>query len=137
MTHIDNSKIFHNGVYADVSVYVPKQTTYVPGTVLGRDSSGNLTAFSTDLNVAGDGDTAAFTSSPLYILAQTVTNEDTSNPATIDLVRVFDSGVVDKNGLVFVKEADATDKTVLDALKTNNFRLVNVEELTTPSSLGE
>lgn len=131
MTHIDNSKIFHNGVYADASVLVPQNTTYKIGTVLGRDSEGNLTAFSSDLN--GED----FVSSPLYILAQTLVNESTSASETFDLVRVFDSGVVDKNGLIFVKSADANDVKVLDAMKTNNFRLINVEEQTVRSNLAE
>lgn len=136
MTHIDNSKIFHNGVYADASVLVPASTTYKIGTVLGRNSDGKLTAFSSDLNVAASEGVEAFTSSPLYILAQTVTNE-TASPLTCDLVRVFDSGVVDKNGLIFVKSSDATNDEVLDALRVNNFRLVNVEELTNASALAE
>ena len=92
MTHIDNSRIFHNGVYADASVLVPKSTTYKVGTVLGRDADGNLTAFSSEIEG----------SSPLYILAQTLINESTSASETFDLVRVFDSGVVDKSGLIFV-----------------------------------
>lgn len=127
MTHIDNSRIFHNGVYADASVLVPKSTTYKVGTVLGRDADGNLTAFSSEIEG----------SSPLYILAQTLINESTSASETFDLVRVFDSGVVDKSGLIFVNSDDATDVKVLDAMKTNNFRLVNVEEQTAASSLGE
>ena len=131
MTHIDNSKIFHDGVYSDASIYVPADTTYKEGTVLGRNSSGKLTAFSSDLN--GEN----FASSPIYILAQTITNEDTSNATTIDLVRVLESGLVDKNGLIFVKAADASNVEYLDALHTNGFRLANVEEQTVPSSLAE
>lgn len=126
MTHIDNSKVFHDGVYADASVLVPANTTYKIGTVLGRNGDGALTAYSSD--VEG--------STPLYILAANVTN-DTSSPATIDCVRLFDSGVVDKNGLIFTKEGDGENVEVLDALKVNNFRLVNVEELTVPSGLAE
>lgn len=126
MTVIDNSKIFHNGVYSDASVLVPKETTFKAGTVLGRDADGNLTAFTSE--VEG--------SSPLYILAQTITNESTSASETIDLVRVFESGLVDKNGLIFINEEDAEDVSVLDALHTNGFRLRNVEEQTVRSSLG-
>lgn len=135
MTHIDNSKIFHDGVYADASILVPKGTTYKIGTVLGRDKDGNLTAFSTDNNVAASDSTPAFTTSPLYILAQNLTNESATADETFDLVKVFDSGVVDKAGLIFVKEADKTSVSVLDALKVNNFRLIGVEEQTVPSSL--
>lgn len=130
MTHIDNSKIFHNGVYSDATIYVPANTTYKAGTVLGRNSSGKLTAFSSDLN--GEN----FASSPLYILAQTISNED-SNAAEIELVRVFESGLVDKNGLIFIKAADASNVEYLDALHTNGFRLGNVEEQTVPSNLAE
>jgi len=130
MTRIDNSRIFYEGVYADASVLVPKSTTYKAGTVLGRNSDGNLTAFSTDNN------SDSFTTSPLYILAQTLTNESTTADETFDLVRVFDSGVVDASELIFIKEADATDVTVLDAMKTNNFRLINVEEQSVESSLS-
>lgn len=129
MTHTDNSKILHEGVYADVTLTVAANTTLKAGTVLGRNSTGKLVAFTTDNN------SDSFKTSPLYILAQTVINEETSE-ADFDLVRVFDSGVVDKAGLIFIKEADATDVTVLDELKVNNFRLVNVEEQTSVSSLG-
>lgn len=135
MTHIDNSKIFHEGVYADVTLTVAASTTLKVGTVLGRNSSGKLVAFSTDNNVAGTSTTEAFKTSPLYILAQNVVNESTSSE-DFDLVRVFDSGVVDKSGLIFIKKADASDVAVLDALKTNNFRLINVEEQAGVSSLG-
>lgn len=135
MTHIDNSKIFHEGVYADVTLTVAASTSLKVGTVLGRNSSGKLVPFSTDNNVAGTSTTEAFKTSPLYILAQNVTNESTS-AADFDLVKVFDSGVVDKNGLIFVKSDDASDVTVLDGLKTNNFRLINVEEQAGTSSLG-
>ena len=127
MTHIDNSKIFHDGFYSDADVLVPANTTFKVGTVLGRDANGNLTAFTSE--VEG--------SEPLYILAQTITNESTSASETIDLVRVFESGLVDKNGLIFVNENDASDSAVLDALHTNGFRLRNVEEQTVPSNLAE
>lgn len=131
MTHIDNSKIFHDAFYSDASVLVPKSTTYKVGTVLGRNSDGDLTAYSSDLN--GDN----FASSPLYILAQTITNESSSASETFDLVRVCESGLVDKSGLIFVKSADASDVKVLDALHTNSFRLRNVEEQTVVSTLAE
>lgn len=137
MTHIDNSKIFLNAMYSDASVFVPKETTYKAGTVLGRDKDGNLTAFSSDLNVEATQTTAAFTSSPLYILAQTITNDSTTTDETFDLVRVCEGGVVDKSGLIFVNEDDLKDVSVLDALHTNGFHLKNVEELTVPSSLEE
>lgn len=135
MTHIDNSKIFHEGVYADVTLTVAASTTLKVGTVLGRNSSGKLVAFSTDNDVAGTSIIEAFKTSPLYILAQNVVNESTSSE-DFDLIRVFDSGVVDKSGLIFTKKADASDVKVLDALKTNNFRLINVEEQAGVSSLG-
>lgn len=135
MTHIDNSKIFHEGVYADVTLTVAASTSLKVGTVLGRNSSGKLVPFSTANNVAKSDTTEAFKTSPLYILAQNVTN-DTSSDVDFDLVKVFDSGVVDKSGLIFIKEADASDVTVLDGLKTNNFRLINVEEQAGVSSLG-
>ena len=115
MTHIDNSRIFHEGVYADASVLVPANTTY---------------------NVAASTGVEAFTTSPLYILAQTITNESASQAETIDLVRVFDSGAVDKAGLIFVKSADASDVKVLDEMKVNNFRLLGVEELTESTPLA-
>lgn len=137
MTHIDNSKIFHNCVFTDASVLVPKGTTYKVGTVLGRDKDGNLTAFSTENNIAATSTTEAFKTSPLYILAQSLTNESTTASETFDAVRVCDSGVVDKTGLIFVNEDDAEDVTILDALKTNNFRLVNVEEQAGVSCLSK
>ena len=40
MTKIDNSKIFHEGSYADVTLTVPAATTYKPGLVLGRNADG-------------------------------------------------------------------------------------------------
>lgn len=125
MTHIDNSKIFHEGVYADAKILVPANTTYKIGTVLGRNAEGALTAYTSDVA----------NSTPLYILAQNLTNESSSS-TEFELVRVFDSGVVDKAGLIFAKSADATSVKVLDALKTNNFRLIGVDEQTTTSSLA-
>ena len=65
MTKIDNSKIFHEGSYADVTLTVPAATTYKPGLVLGRNADGDLTAF----------DSSVADSTPIYILAQTVVNE--------------------------------------------------------------
>lgn len=136
MTTVDNSKIFHEGTYSDVTIKVPAQTTYQAGTVLGRNKDGDLVAFSTDNNVAASPG-PEFNTSPLYILAQSIENKDESNAEEFDLVRVFESGVVDAAKLIFVKTADATDVEVLDALKTNGFRLRNVEELTIKTSLSE
>lgn len=136
MTTVDNSKIFHEGTYSDVTIKVPAQTTYQAGTVLGRNKDGDLVAFSTDNNVAASPG-PEFNTSPLYILAQSIENKDESNAEEFDLVRVFESGVVDAAKLIFVKTADATDIEVLDALKTNGFRLRNIEELTIKTSLSE
>jgi hypothetical protein len=133
MTHINNSKVILDGIFTDASIYVPANTTYAEGTVLGRNSSGKLTAFSSDLNVADP----VFNSSPLYILAQSITNADEDNAATIDLVRVLESGTVDKSKVIFKKAADASVVAYLDALHTNGIRLVNVEEQCGTSSLGE
>ena len=133
MTHINNSKVILDGIFTDASIYVPANTTYAEGTVLGRNSSGKLTAFSSDLDV----DSPAFASSPLYILAQTIKNADLSNPATIDLVRVLESGTVDKSKVIFAKTDDASVVAYIDALHTNGIRLVNVEEQCGTSSLGE
>ena len=69
MATVDNSKIFHEGTYSDVSVTVPANTTYQAGTVLGRNKDGELVAFSTDNNVAAEPG-PEFNTSPLYILAQ-------------------------------------------------------------------
>lgn len=136
MTTVDNSKIFHEGTYSDVTIKVPAKTTYQAGTVLGRNKDGDLVAFSTDNNVAASPG-PEFNTSPLYILAQSIENKDESNAEEFDLVRVFESGVVDAAKLIFIKTADATDIEVLDALKTNGFRLRNVEELTIKTSLSE
>ena len=137
MTHISNSKVILDGIFSDASVYVPANTTYKEGTVLGRNSSGKLTAFSSDLNVAAAENVDPFTSSPLYILAQTITNADTTNAATIDLVRVLETGTVDKSKVVFIKSDDASVVAYIDALHTNGIRLVNVEEQCGTSSLGQ
>lgn len=136
MATVDNSKIFHEGTYSDASVTVPANTTYQAGTVLGRNKDGELVAFSTDNNVAASPG-PEFNTSPLYILAQTLQNTDDSNEEEFDLVRVFETGVVNAAKLIFVKTADATDVKVLDALKANGFRLRNVEELTVKTSLSE
>lgn len=137
MAHIENSKVILEGIFSDASIYVPANTTYKEGTVLGRNSSGKLTAFSSDLNVAAADNVEAFNSSPLYILAQTITNSDTTNAATMDLVRVLEAGTVDKAKVIFVKTADASVVAYLDALHTNGIRLVNVEEQCGTSSIGE
>lgn len=128
MTKIDNSKIFLGGIFTDAEVTVPAKTTYVTGTVLGRNSNGKLVGFSTDNNVAASEGVEAFTADPLYILAQTLTNESNS-AETVELVRVYDGGAVDKNKLVFVKAADADNVEVLDAMKRNHFRLEDVQQL--------
>ncbi|HIS88926.1 TPA: hypothetical protein IAA87_05855 [Candidatus Avigastranaerophilus faecigallinarum] len=139
---VDNSKIFYNGQYAEIDIVVPAKTTYKAGTVLGRRSDGKLTAFTTDNNIAAqeeDGETPAvaeFKTQPLYILAQTVTNEETSE-AELPMVRVFDGGEVNKNKLIFIKEADASDNNVLDALHTNGFSLENVVDLSEDTCLQE
>lgn len=137
MAHINNSKVILDGIFSDASIYVPANTTYAEGTVLGRNSSGKLTAFSSDLNVAASGDDPAFESAPLYILAQTIKNSDTSNAATIDLVRVLEAGTVDKAKVIFAKTADASVVAYLDALHTNGIRLVTVQEQCGTSSIGE
>ena len=51
MTTIDNSKAILDGVFSDATVTVPANTTYNAYTVLGRNASGKLTAFSTNNNV--------------------------------------------------------------------------------------
>lgn len=123
MAKVDNSKIFLGGVHTDAEIKIPANTTYAVGTVLGRNSDGELVAFSTDNN------TDNFTTQPLYILAQTLKNAS-ANAATVELARVYECGAVDKNKLIFVKSADASDVTVLDALKQNGFKLEHVQELT-------
>ncbi len=135
MTHINNSKAILDGIFTDASIYVPANTTYKVGTVLGRNSNGKLTAFSSDLNVAASEGVEAFTSNPLYILGQEITNDESSG-ATIDLVRVLETGTIDKDKVIFVKTADASVVEYLDALHTNNIRLVGVEEQCDTTSLG-
>lgn len=126
MTTIDNSKIFLEGAYSDATVKVPANTTFQKGLVLGRNATGDLTAFTSD--VEG--------SEPLYILAQNITNGENS-AQEFPLVRVFEYGAVNKNKIVFQKAADAEDNAVLDALKKNNFSLEVVVELSEPTSLAE
>ena len=125
MTHIDNSKIFHEGSYADETVLVPANTTYKEGTVLGRNADGKLTAYTSDVA----------TSEPIYILAQDVINE-TASPTEKALVTVFDGGVVNASKLIFVKNADKTAVAVLDKLKRNGFKLERVEELVERTNLA-
>jgi len=137
MTQIDNSKIFLEGCYTDVAVTVAAETTYKAGTVLGRNSDGDLVAYSTDLNVEADPEeeVEAFTSEPLYILVNELVNTDEDYEKTFDMVRVFDGGVVNKAKLVFVKTADASDVATLDFLKKNGIKLANVEELSEATRL--
>ena len=52
------------------------------------------------------------------------------------MVRVFEEGVVDASKLIFVKSADATDADVLDALKTNGYKLRSVQDVTVDSNLA-
>ena len=134
--HINNSKIFHEGNYADVTVKVAANTTLKEGTVLGRNADGDLVAFTTNNNVEAGENTPAFVTEPIYILAQDVINS-TSSAVEKPLIRVFDDGVVDKAGLIFVKTADASDVTVLDALKRNGFKLENVEKVIEQTPLSE
>ena len=124
MTLIDNSKIFLEGVYADVEVALAANETLAKGTVLGRKSTGELVAFNSE-NTGSE---------PIYILAQDVTNE-TSEATSIDMVRVFDGGVVNKAKLIFANTDDASDVTVLDALKANGFKLEVVQEMGARTSL--
>lgn len=126
MTTIDNSKIFLGGVFTDADVYVAANTNYVNGTVLGRNSSGKLVAFSSDNNVAASGDDPAFNTDPIYILAQDIANA--TNSAIEQTCRVYECGAVDASKITFVKAADKTVATY-DALKTNGYTLVNVQQL--------
>ncbi len=137
MTHIDNSKIFHDAIYTDVDIFVPQKTTYKAGTVLGRNTEGKLTAFTTenDKEINFEGQEAGFKCEPLYILAQTLVN-DLSSDETYTLVRVAEAGLVDKNALIFVHSGDEKEVAVLDALRKNGFRLKNIEEQTVPSPLN-
>ena len=148
MTIINNSKIFLEGIYGDATVKVPASSTYATGTVLAHNSDGDLVAYSTDNDTAitigitldVDGASlstatgtaealAAFISEPTYILAQDLVNEETS-AQEFSLARVFECGAVNKDKLIFVKAADATDVTVLSKLKNNGFNLAQVSSLT-------
>lgn len=126
MGKIDNSKAILDGVYSDATVTVPAKTTYAAYTVLGLNSSGKLTAFSTDNNVAAAEDTPAFEAEPSYILAHPITN-DTSDAVDYPLARVLECGDVDIKKAVFVKTADASNAKVVTALKNNGIRLVHVD----------
>ncbi len=134
MTQVNNAKVFLDGFYTDVTVKVAANTTLNAGTVLGRNSSGDLVAFSTDNNVAAAENVDAFTTDPIYILAKQLKN-DTNAAVEFDLVRVFECGEVDKKGLIFVKSADASNQTVLDQLAKNGFKLETVQELSEQTSL--
>ncbi len=131
MGTIDNSKIFLEGDFTDMDVTLAAGQTLQQGTVLGRNSDGKLVAFSTDNN------TDSFTTEPIYILAQTITNPSSSAATEMDMVRVFDGGVVNKDKLVFVKTADATNVTVLDQLHKNGFALETVQELSEKTCLAD
>lgn len=126
MGKIDNSKAILDGVYSDATVTVPAKTTYAAYTVLGLNSSGKLTAFSTDNNVAAAEDTPAFEAEPSYILAHPIAN-DTSDAVDYPLARVLECGDVDIKKAVFVKTADASNAKVVTALKNNGIRLVHVD----------
>lgn len=123
---VDNSKAILNGVYSDATVTVPANTTYEANTILGFNSTGKLTAFTTDNNVAGTSTTSAFEAEPSYILAHPIANE-TSAAIDYPLARVLECGEVDIAKAVFIKAADATDAKVIAALKNNGIRLVHVD----------
>ncbi len=126
MGKIDNSKAILDGVYSDATVTVPAKTTYAANTVLGFNSSGKLTAFSTDNNVAATSTTPAFEAEPSYILAHPIANE-TNAAVDYPLARVLECGDVDIDKAVFVKTADASSAKVITALKNNGIRLVHVD----------
>ena len=119
MTTIDNSKAILDGVFSDRTVTVPANTTYAAYTVLGLNSSGKLTAFSTN----NEG------TEPSYILAHSIEN---STNAAVDypLARVLECGDADQSKVVFIKAADKSDAAVLTALKNNGIRLVHVDYAT-------
>jgi len=137
MGTIDNSKIFLEGDFTDMDVTLAAGQTLQQGTVLGRNSDGKLVAFSTDNNVVATESKAAFTTEPIYILAQTITNPSSSVATEMDMVRVFDGGVVNKDKLVFVKSADKTNTTILDQLHKNGFVLETVQELSEKTCLAD
>lgn len=123
-TTIDNSKIFLSaGIFGDAAVTVPANTTYEKGTVLGLNTNEAITAYSTA------NDNATFVSEPTYILAQTIAN-DTAAPIVNTLARVFECGSVDKDKIIFVKAADATNPKVLAKMKNNGFNLTLVQQFT-------
>ena len=122
MSTIDNSKIFICGTFDDAVVKVPSKTTLKAGTVLGLNSEGDLVAFSTDNDVE-----ETFKGEPTYILFNDITN-DTGEDATYPLSRVFVEGEVNKDKIIFIKEADAKDAAVLAAMKNNGFVLRNVQD---------
>ena len=126
MTTIDNSKIFLGGIFTDAEVKVAANTTYYAGTILGRNVSGDLVAFSSDNNVEASGDDPAFNTAPLYILAQDIANATGS--AVTTMCRVYECGEIDASKVIFVKAADKTTENY-DALKTNGYTLVNVQRL--------
>ncbi len=121
MSTIDNSKIFICGTFDDADVKVSSKTTLKAGTVLGLNSDGDLVAFTTD----NDGE--SFKGEPTYILANDITN-DTNSAATYPLSRVFVEGEVNKAKVIFINEDDASDATVLAAMKNNGFILRNVQD---------
>lgn len=131
MGTIDNSKIFLEGDFTDMDVTLTAGQTLQQGTVLGRNSEGKLVAFTTDNN------DETFTTEPIYILAQTITNPSSSAATEMDMVRVFDGGVVNKDKLVFVKSADKTNTAILDQLHKNGFVLETVQELSEETCLAE
>lgn len=137
MGTIDNSKIFLEGDFTDMDVTLAAGQKLQQGTVLGRNSDGKLVAFSTDNNVAATESKAAFTTEPIYILAQTIINPSSSAATEMDMVRVFDGGVVNKDKLVFVKSADKTNTAILDQLHKNGFVLETVQELSEKTCLAE
>lgn len=128
MTTINSSKIFYDGVFADVTVTVAANTTLDEGLILGRNKDDELVGFTTDNNVAATESTAAFTTEPIYILAETLKNT-TSSKATFK-ARVFDGGVVNQDKIIFLKAADKANVKVLDQLHLNGYTLVPVQELT-------
>lgn len=123
---VDNSKAILDGVFSDATVTVAANTTYAANTVLGFNSSGKLTAFTTDNNVEGTPTTPAFEAEPSYILAHPIVN-DTSSAVDYPLARVLECGEVDIAKAVFIKAADAKNAKVIAALKNNGIRLVHVD----------
>lgn len=126
MTKIDNSKAILDGVFSDITVTVPAKTTYAANTVLGLNSQGKITAFTSDNNVKASEGVAGFIAEPSYILAHQIENT-TESPIEYPLARVLECGEVDIAKAVFIKAADAEDVNVLTALKNNGIRLVHVD----------